>query len=72
MKAGYRYVTFLFLTAALGAPGTMITRAASQDEHRDEHRDEHYDQKRVYDRTHEDYHTWDDNENRYYHQYNDE
>jgi hypothetical protein len=36
MKTGYRYVSFLFLTAALSAPD------------RDEHRDEH--QKRVYDR----------------------
>ena len=35
-----------------------------------DYEDEHHDQKRVYDRTHKDYHTWDDNENRYYHQYN--
>src|ERR1700686_1319866 len=67
MKTGYRYVSFLFLTAALSAPAVVVTRAAPQDEHRDEHRDEH--QKRVYDRAHKDYHNWDDNEDRYYHQY---
>jgi Ni/Co efflux regulator RcnB len=69
MNAGYRYITFLFLMAALSAPAAIVTRAASQDEHRDEHRDEHHDQKRVYDRTHKDYHNWDNNEDRYYHQY---
>jgi hypothetical protein len=66
MKAGYRYIGFIFLTAALSAPAAMVTRA-SQDEHRDEHRDDH--QKRVYDRPHKDYHNWDDNEDRTYHQY---
>jgi hypothetical protein len=65
MKAGYRYISFLFLTAALSAPAAIVTRAASQDEHRDEH----HDQKRVYDRSHKDYHNWDDNEDRTYHQY---
>jgi hypothetical protein len=65
MNAGYRYISFLFLTAALSAPAALITRAASQDEHRDEH----HDQKRVYDRAHKDYHNWDDNEDHYYHQY---
>jgi hypothetical protein len=65
MKAGYRYISFLFLTAALSAPAAIVTRAASQDEHRDEH----HDQKRVYDRAHKDYHNWDDGEDRYYHQY---
>jgi NADH dehydrogenase/NADH:ubiquinone oxidoreductase subunit G len=65
MKAGYRYISFLFLTAALSAPAAIVTRAASQDEHRDEH----HDQKRVYDRVHKDYHNWDGDEDRYYHQY---
>ena len=27
MKAGYRYISFLFLTAALSAPAAIVTRA---------------------------------------------
>jgi hypothetical protein len=60
MKAGFRYISFIFLTAALSAPVAMVSRAAQ---------DEHHDEKRVYDRTHKDYHNWDANEDRYYHQY---
>ena len=64
MKAGYRYISFLFLSAALTAPVAIITSAATQDDHRDEKK-----QARVYDRQHKDYHNWDDNEDRSYRQY---
>jgi hypothetical protein len=63
MKAGYRYLSFLFLSAALTAPVAIRTSAA-QDDHRDEKR-----QTRVYDRSHKDYHNWDDNEDRNYRAY---
>jgi uncharacterized protein YecT (DUF1311 family) len=64
MKAGYRYVSFLFLSAALTAPVAIRTSAATQDDHRDDKK-----QTRVYDRSHKDYHNWDDNENRTYRVY---
>jgi Ni/Co efflux regulator RcnB len=59
MKSAPKYVSFLFLSAALCAPAAMVTRAATQDERRpeenrrndeqrnDEHRnDEHRNQER--------------------------
>jgi hypothetical protein len=64
MKVGYRYISFLFLSAALTAPVAITTSAATQDDHRDEKK-----QTRVYDRTHKDYHNWDDNEDRSYRSY---
>ncbi|HSY98483.1 MAG TPA: hypothetical protein VK788_03225 [Terriglobales bacterium] len=64
MKAGYRYACFLFLTAALAAPMAIRTSGATQDDHRDDKKDT-----RVYDRSHKDYHNWDDNEDRAYRQY---
>jgi hypothetical protein len=60
MKAGYRYVSFIFLSAALSAPAALVSRAASQEEHHD---------KRVYDHAHKDYHNWDEHEDHAYHQY---
>jgi len=36
MKAAYRYLGFIFLSAALTAPMTIQTSAATQDDHRDE------------------------------------
>jgi hypothetical protein len=70
MKPGQRYLSFLFLTAALAAPAATITSAASQDDRRQE--DNHRNDKRrtrVYDRSHKDYHVWDDNEDRAYRRY---
>lgn len=64
MKAAYKYLGFIFLSAALTAPMTILTSAATQDDHRDEKK-----QERVYDRSHKDYHNWDDNEDRFYRQY---
>lgn len=67
MRAGYRHLAYLVLTAALVAPAAMTTVAVAQD---DQHYDnQRNDQKRVYDRTHKDYHNWNDNEDRSYHQY---
>ena len=69
MKTGYRHLCFLTLTAALIAPVGMTTRAMAQDDKR--HEDNHHDKKqtRVYDRSHKDYHDWNDNEDRSYRQY---
>ena len=64
MKAGYPYLSFLFLGAALMAPVAISTSAAMQDDHRDERK-----QTRVYDRSHKDYHNWNDNEDRSYRVY---
>lgn len=65
MKAGYRYLSFLFLTAALAAPAALTTSTASQE---DNHRNNQK-QTRVYDRSHKDYDNWDSNEDRSYRQY---
>lgn len=69
MKAACKYLGFLVLGAVLIAPIAISTKAASQDDKRQEenHRDKK--QKRVYDRTHKDYHNWDDNEDRAYRQF---
>ncbi len=64
MKAAYRYLGFIFLSAALTAPMAIRTSAATQDDHRDEKK-----QVRVYDRSHKDYHNWDNDEDRFYRQY---
>lgn len=70
MKSGYRYLSFLFLTAALTAPLGVITSAASQgDKRQEDNRTKEKKQRRVYDRTHKDYHIWDENEERSYRQY---
>ena len=71
MKAGYRHVAYLVLTAALVAPTAMTTVGVAQDDqHHDNQRtDQQNQQKRVYDRSHKDYHDWNDNEDRAYHQY---
>ena len=69
MKAVCKYLGFLVLGAVLTAPIAISTKAASQDDRHqeDNHRDKK--QKRVYDRSHKDYHNWDDNEDRAYRQY---
>jgi len=64
MKNSFRTWSFVFLGAALMAPLATRTNAATQDDHRDERK-----QARVYDRSHKDYHNWDDNEDRSYRQY---
>jgi hypothetical protein len=58
------FFAFSVLCAALAAP--LATRAAARPQnssHQEENRN------RVYDRAHNDYHNWDDNEDRSYRQY---
>ena len=55
MHRSLRYLVPLFLTAALAAPVAIKGIPAPQEAH---------DQNRVYDKDHEDYHEWNDNENR--------
>ena len=70
MKAGYRNLSFIALTAALLAPGAIATRAVAQDDKRQEDHERHdKKQTRVYDRSHKDYHDWNENEGKSYRQY---
>jgi hypothetical protein len=75
MHRGYRYLSTLLLTAALAAPVAMM--AAQDNDHRDnDRRDQEHRQgennRRYYDRSHKDYHNWDDNEDRAYQRYQGE
>jgi hypothetical protein len=63
MHRPHRYLTALFLTAALAAPLSSVAAPTPQDDHDRDH------QNRVYDKQHKDYHNWDDNENRAWNQY---
>jgi hypothetical protein len=71
MHRGYRYFFSSFvLTATLTAPAAISAAAKPQDNGRqEENRRDDRDQNKVYDRSHKDYHNWDDNENRSYRQY---
>jgi hypothetical protein len=60
MHRANRYITSLFLTAALAAPVALMAIPAPQEDHN---------QNRVYDKEHKDYHNWDDNENKAWGQY---
>jgi len=61
MQSNYRYLfSTLVLTAALAATTSITSAANPQDGDR---RDDHV---RYYDRSHKDYHNWDDNEDRSY------
>jgi hypothetical protein len=51
----YRYVGSFLLGAALIAPAGMLAGTNFQDDH-------HQNQKRYYDKSHKDYHNWDDRE----------
>jgi hypothetical protein len=55
MRLTHRYITSLFLAAALMAPVAIMAAPVPQDASV---------QVRVYDRDHKDYHNWDDHENR--------
>jgi hypothetical protein len=61
-----RYITSLFLTAALAAPVALMAIPVPQ-EGRNQKEDRN--QNRVYDKQHKDYHNWDDNENKAWGQY---
>jgi hypothetical protein len=54
MQIANRFITTLFLTAALDAPVAIAAAPAPQASV----------QVRVYDRNHKDYHNWDDHENK--------
>jgi hypothetical protein len=75
MKARFRHLSFLALTTALLALAASTTRAAAQDDRRQEDKRQEDSQlndtnhTRVYDRTHKDYHDWNENEDRSYRQY---
>ncbi|HXQ26572.1 MAG TPA: hypothetical protein VN822_09220 [Candidatus Acidoferrales bacterium] len=60
MHRPHRYISSLFLAAALLAPVSIMAAAAPQDASF---------QLRVYDRDHHDYHNWDDREDRAYRGY---
>ena len=66
---GSRFLSSLFLTAALAAPMTMMAAAIPQDNQRHEDKQDH---KRYYDKQHKDYHTWDDSEDHFYQRYQTE
>jgi Ni/Co efflux regulator RcnB len=70
MHRGSRFLSALFLTAALAAPMALMAAAAPQDDKRHEERQDNH--KRYYDKQHKDYHTWDDNEDRFYQRYQTE
>jgi hypothetical protein len=55
-----RYISSLFLAAAIAAPALVVAEAKAQ---------EASVQVRVYDRDHRDYHNWDDHEDRAYRRY---
>ena len=55
MRRTHRFVASLFLTAALAGPMAMMAVPSPQGATV---------QVKVYDRSHKDYHNWDDNENR--------
>lgn len=67
MHSPYRFISSLFLAAALIAPpgimaATRQPAANAQDEH-------HEKSKRYYDKEHKEYHNWDEKEDRAYRQY---
>ena len=71
----YRYVGSFLLGAALIAPAGMLAGTNFQDDHHqdDKHRDrDDKNQKRYYDKSHKDYHNWDDREAGAYQQWTTE
>jgi len=65
-------LSFPILAAALAGPTVTGTVAEPQDNGRPEQHREDHGPNRVYDRAHQDYHNWDDNEDRSYRQYCEE
>jgi hypothetical protein len=60
MHRAHHYIASLFLSAAIAAPGAIMAIPVPQQVGV---------QVRVYDRSHKDYHNWDENENRAWGQY---
>jgi hypothetical protein len=70
---GYRFLSSLFLTAALATPVAMMAAASPQDkDDRNQENRQGENNKRYYDKGHKDYHTWDGNEDRQYQRYQTE
>jgi uncharacterized protein YecT (DUF1311 family) len=70
---GYRFLSSLFLTAALAAPVALMAAASPQDkDDRNQENRQGENNKRYYDKSHKDYHTWDGNEDRQYQRYRTE
>jgi hypothetical protein len=73
MRRGPLYLSsFPILAAALAGPTATGSAAGLQDSGRAEQHREEKGSNRVYDRAHQDYHNWDDNEGRFYRQYYEE
>ena len=74
MHRGYRYLSSLFLTAALAAPVAMMAAASPQDNRNQGNQENRQGEnnKRYYDKNHKDYHTWDSNEDSAYQRYQTE
>ena len=60
MHRMHRYISSLFLAAAIVAPALVVAEANAQEGNV---------QVRIYDRDHRDYHNWDDREDRAYRRY---
>ena len=71
MHRGNRFLSSLFLTAALAAPLATMAAASPQDNRTPEKREDR-NNKRYYDKGHKDYHNWDGNEDRAYLRYQNE
>ena len=71
MQRGYRYFCSLFLAAVLAAPVALMA-AGSPQENKDQENRQAENNKRLYDKGHKDYHTWDSNEDRAYQRYQTE
>jgi len=65
MRRANRYIASLFLTAALVAPVSIMAASGLQDR-------ETKDQVRVYDKDHNDFHDWNDNEKKAWERYHTE
>ncbi len=74
MHRGHRYLSSLFLTAALAAPVAMMAAASPQDNKNQANQENRQGEnnKRYYDKTHKDYHTWDSHEDGAYQRYQTE
>ena len=70
MHRGYRYLSTLFLAGALAAPVATMAAARPQDDRN--HENKQNENKRYYDKSHKDYHTWDNNEDHAYQRYQSE
>lgn len=69
MCRAHRYITSLFLAAALATPLATIASPRPQDDRDSRTSKDSKDTHRVYDAKHKQYHNWDDNENQAWNRY---